>query len=205
MTRWSLVAAVVLTALVWVGSIVVYPMLPERIPTHWDIQGRVDGCGEEAWAVFLMQLSSGWWGLCAVLPWMSPASFKIDTFRSTYGYIVIVLVAMMGYAQATTLVAAAGRDQRLASDYGGRLPGDGTDGERPGQGAELFSSACECRGLWRANGFGTRRTGWPRVGHVCRRADRRDGHGWVPHRRVWRPGTGRGGSDCVLARPVQAA
>ncbi|HTN01944.1 MAG TPA: DUF1648 domain-containing protein, partial [Planctomycetaceae bacterium] len=31
----------------------VYSWLPERIPIHWNLEGRVDGYGDRVWAVWL--------------------------------------------------------------------------------------------------------------------------------------------------------
>ena len=54
MTRYYWWMAVVLVVAVCAVSAWLYPGLPERIPTHWGIDGKVDGYGDKGWAVFLV-------------------------------------------------------------------------------------------------------------------------------------------------------
>ncbi|MCS7225250.1 MAG: SdpI family protein [Armatimonadetes bacterium] len=69
----------------------VYPSLPERIPIHWNIQGQVDGWGRKEWAAWLVPgLGLLWVGLIYLLPWLSPKHFKVDPFRQTFNYVMLV-------------------------------------------------------------------------------------------------------------------
>jgi uncharacterized membrane protein len=45
-------------------------------------------------------------GLFVALPWLSPKQFTLDTFQSTYGFIIIVILATMAYIHGLTLWAA---------------------------------------------------------------------------------------------------
>lgn len=108
MTRTHWLIALGILAAVLVGSACVYPQLPARIPMHWNLQGRVDGYGPKTWGVFIMPATmAGLLVLFAVLPSLSPRPFSIDEFRATYGYIVVVILAMMAYIQAAMLFAIA--------------------------------------------------------------------------------------------------
>ena len=42
------------------------------------------------------------------LPWLSPKKFEVDSFRATYLYIMIVIVAMMAYINILILMASLG-------------------------------------------------------------------------------------------------
>jgi len=44
----------------------------------------------------------------SALPWLSPKKFEVDSFRATYLYIMIILVAMMAYCNLLILLAALG-------------------------------------------------------------------------------------------------
>ena len=45
-------------------------------------------------------------GLFAILPWLSPRRFEVETFRSTYLYIMLVFVAFFAFIHALMLWAA---------------------------------------------------------------------------------------------------
>jgi uncharacterized membrane protein len=108
MTRGYLYFSLALVAAAFVASAVLYPRLPEQIPTHWNIDGEIDGYGHKQWALFLSPgIMLGLLGLFLALPWLSPKQFSLDSFRSTYGFIVVVVLATTAYIHGLTLWAAA--------------------------------------------------------------------------------------------------
>ena len=109
MTPGAWLVAIGLVGAVIVGSALAFGQLPERVPTHWNIRGEVDGHGPRAVAAFLLPaVLVGLLGLFAVLPRISPASFAVDEFRSTYGIIVIISLAMFAFVQVLALLGALG-------------------------------------------------------------------------------------------------
>ncbi len=103
--NYFLIAALIIVVML-IATVVVYPDLPSRIPAHWNFRGEVDRYGDK-WEVFLMPaLMVGIVILFAVLPWLSPKRFEVDTFRSTYLYIMLVVVAFIAYDQALMFWAA---------------------------------------------------------------------------------------------------
>lgn len=113
MTRW-LYLSVALTLLAFGASLYLYQFhyddLPERVPIHWDINFNPDGWApkENALLVFFLfpLVMAGICLLTVVLPWLSPCRFQVDTFRSTYGYVMMLVVALMGYLHVATLWGA---------------------------------------------------------------------------------------------------
>jgi immunity protein, SdpI family len=106
MTRFYWVVAGALTVLVFGVTLALYPRLPDQIPTHWNIRGEVDAFGAKSWAAFLVPgLMLALLGLFALLPWLSPKRFEVDNFRSTYLFIMLVLVGMAAYIQGVILYA----------------------------------------------------------------------------------------------------
>ena len=105
---YYLAAAVVILATA-AGIVVAYPRLPQTVPIHWDIHGQVNGWGSKSslflYGPGLMVLIVG---LFAALPWLSPKKFEVDSFRTTYLYIMIVSVGLMAYIQILILVSALG-------------------------------------------------------------------------------------------------
>jgi uncharacterized membrane protein len=110
MTRFYWGIAILLTIGVFVVSLVLYPQLPERIPTHWNIRGEIDGYGKKTWAVFLMPAAMVvMMGVFAILPWLSPKPFTLNSFRTTYYFIVMLVLGLFAYIHVLTLFAAHNR------------------------------------------------------------------------------------------------
>jgi uncharacterized membrane protein len=100
-------AALGLTAATFAASAWCYAGLPETIPTHWNIHGEVDGYGSKTWATFLMpgfmlaMLVFFWF-----LPALSPRNFEVDTFRTTYLYVMLATTGLFAYIHGVILFAA---------------------------------------------------------------------------------------------------
>jgi uncharacterized membrane protein len=93
----------------WIAAAALYPSLPERVPTHWNIHGQIDGYGDKTWATFLTPaLMTLMLVVLRLLPWLSPKQFEIDAFRSTYEFVVLLVVGLFAYINALLLIAARG-------------------------------------------------------------------------------------------------
>lgn len=106
-SRW--IGLVALLAM-WVFALAVFGRLPERIPTHWNLQGEVDGWSPKRWAAFLNPalatalLPLLWW----VLPRVGP---RRENFARFAGEVVLfgnVLALFLLYVEVLTLGAALG-------------------------------------------------------------------------------------------------
>ncbi|MES2346658.1 MAG: SdpI family protein [Pseudomonadota bacterium] len=101
-----LLLCLVLVAAACAAMMYAWPMLPERVPVHWDIDGFVNGYGPRA-ALWL--LGPGLISLMAVcgalLPRISPRRFDMSGFEPTYYYLCGVVVCMLAYVYALVLAA----------------------------------------------------------------------------------------------------
>jgi uncharacterized membrane protein len=106
--KYYLSAAAVIAAAT-AGIAVAYPHLPATVPLHWNAHGQVNGWGPK-WSLFLWgpAMMAGIVLLFWALPWLSPRHFEVDSFRATYLYIMLVLVALMGYTSVLILAASLG-------------------------------------------------------------------------------------------------
>jgi uncharacterized membrane protein len=106
--KYYLGAAAVILAVLF-GTAVAYPSLPSIVPMHWDAHGHVNGWGPK-WTLFLFGPGAMLLMVLtfSALPWLSPKKFEIDSFRATYLYIMIMVVAMMAYFQILVLLSALG-------------------------------------------------------------------------------------------------
>lgn len=106
MSRHYWILAVALTIVAWGLSAWLYPELPQQVPTHWNIEGKVDGWGDKSWATFLVPaMMVGFMVLFAFLPALSPKQFEVDSFRSTYLYILVLITCLFLYMHGVILLA----------------------------------------------------------------------------------------------------
>jgi len=107
MKRPYFIASMFLILGVVIVSVIFYPRLPEQIPTHWNIHGKVDDYSAKFWGLFLMPLIlTGIILLFRFLSWLSPKQFQVDSFRNTYEYIMFLVVALLSSIQGLIIWSA---------------------------------------------------------------------------------------------------
>lgn len=106
MTNKYYLAGVFLIAAALVATLVIYPHLPERVPTHWGMNNQPNGYSPK-WALFLIGpgLMAALLALFRFLPWLSPKHWEVDSFRSTYLQVMLIMISLFAYAYAMTLWA----------------------------------------------------------------------------------------------------
>ena len=73
-----------------------YAELPDPMPSHWNMQGEVDGTmGRDMSMVFLLGLPLFCWGLMKIIPLISPKGFRTDEFSETVNVLQVALVVFM--------------------------------------------------------------------------------------------------------------
>ena len=107
MTRKYFLIGFALLVACLLATAILYPHLPSQIPTHWNAQGQVDHYGAK-WTLLVVNpaIMLGMLGMFAVLPWLSPRHFEVDTFRATYLYIMLVFLAFFAYFHGLELWGA---------------------------------------------------------------------------------------------------
>lgn len=103
--RWT---APLLIAAMWAFALAVYPRLPERVPTHWNLRGEADGWGGPGAAFLFPAIATGLVLLMWVLPRIDPRRANWEKFRGEVRLIVAVLVLVCAWIQAVALGAALG-------------------------------------------------------------------------------------------------
>ncbi|HYU32172.1 MAG TPA: SdpI family protein [Thermoanaerobaculia bacterium] len=90
-------------------SLAVYARLPERIPSHWNAAGQVDGWSSRALGAFLMPtVALGIWLLFLVLPRIDPRRANYARFGSTYSLVVAAVILFQVAIHVLVLGAALG-------------------------------------------------------------------------------------------------
>lgn len=100
---WATWALIVLTC---GATAAVYGWLPERIPIHWNIEGRVDGYGDREWAVWLTP------GLAVLLnllflglPYLSPKGYRMEESQRVLDFVGLLLTLFCMTLQSLTIYA----------------------------------------------------------------------------------------------------
>ena len=103
MTRINWIIALALLVASVAAPAWLYPGLPDRIPTHWNIRGEVDGYGGK-WTLFMFPVMMiPMLLLFYFMPALSPRHFEVDAFRPTYLYIMDVVLGLFTYMQGVLL------------------------------------------------------------------------------------------------------
>jgi immunity protein, SdpI family len=115
MTRVYWIIGFALVAIAVAVTAWLYGSLPERIPTHWNIRGEVDGYGGK-WTLFIFPVTMvGMLALFHYLPALSPKQFDVNSFRSTYLYIMVLCIGLFAYMHGVMLYAVHQAAMKQAS------------------------------------------------------------------------------------------
>jgi len=109
MEKKAIVAMLLIVVAAFAVSLYFYPQLPERMATHWNERGEVNGHMSKLWGSFLLPIMLlGLVGLFLVLPKIDPLKRNYPAFkRYYYGVVALVLVFML-YIHIVSLVANMG-------------------------------------------------------------------------------------------------
>jgi len=101
----SEIIALGIIALSFIVSIYFYPQMPEKMASHWNAQGQVDGYMPKFWALFLMPLISvGLFLLFIVIPKIDPLKHNIEKFRKYYDGFVVLIIVFLFYLYLLTIL-----------------------------------------------------------------------------------------------------
>jgi uncharacterized membrane protein len=104
--RW--VGAALVGAMI-VATLAVWHGLPERIPTHWNLRGDVDGYSGRRFGAFLVPaIAFAVWALLPLLRRLDPRRENYERFEETFFLIVNSIVLFLGAMHAVILSAALG-------------------------------------------------------------------------------------------------
>lgn len=98
------VVRAVLVAAMFVAGAVVYPYLPDSIPTHWGFEGEPNQWSPKTWGAWIIPLMSlAFLVLFPLLPKLDPKKANYEQFKKPWGVIQTSLIAMMAYMFAVTM------------------------------------------------------------------------------------------------------
>lgn len=104
--RW--VAPVLILAML-IGGLAIYSRLPAQLPSHWDINGQVNGTMSRLGAVlFLPALGLVLWLVLLALPRIDPLRRSYPAFDGTLRLFINAIIFFMAVIYALTLAVGLG-------------------------------------------------------------------------------------------------
>jgi len=86
-----------------------YPYMPEKIASHWNIQGDVDGYMSKFWGVFLMPIISlAMFLLFLFIPKIDPMKENIKKFREYFDIFILLIIVFFLYIYILTILWSLG-------------------------------------------------------------------------------------------------
>ena len=111
--RADIISLVFIAAAIIVAA-VLYPSLPEQIPTHWNAQGEVDGTMKKPGGVIVMPAMALFtYIIMKLIPIISPKGFRTDKFSDVMGVLQVTLVGFMSIVAILVLLEARGLNVRI--------------------------------------------------------------------------------------------
>ncbi len=90
-------------------SLYVYPMMPERVPSHWNFKGEIDGYSSRLFGAFGQPLiATGLYLMFFLLPYIDPKKANYKNFETTYQFFKSILVVFIMGIHGVILAAALG-------------------------------------------------------------------------------------------------
>ena len=88
----------------------------DRVASHWNARGEVDGYMAKFWGLFLMPIITlGVYLLFLLIPLVDPLKENIDKFRKYYDSFVLILVLFFFYVSSLIIVFNLGYRFNMAS------------------------------------------------------------------------------------------
>ncbi len=81
-----------------------YPQMPEKVASHWNAEGQVNGYMSKFWGLFLMPIISvGLLLLFILIPRIDPLKSNIEEFRKHYDGFVVLIMVFLFYLHLLTI------------------------------------------------------------------------------------------------------
>ncbi|MFC1454551.1 SdpI family protein [Candidatus Undinarchaeota archaeon] len=100
-----------IVALTFLIGISLYSSFPEKMASHWNETGQVDGYLSKFWGTFLFpMINLGLLGLFILIPEIAVFKLNIKKFKKEFDNFKLIFVGFMSYVYLATLFANLGYD-----------------------------------------------------------------------------------------------
>ena len=102
--RKSEIITVLIILISFIVGICFYPKMPEKMASHWNIRGEVDGYMPKFWGLFLMPfISIGMFLLFILIPKIDPLKANIEKFRKYFDVFIILIILFLFFLYLLTI------------------------------------------------------------------------------------------------------
>jgi uncharacterized membrane protein len=102
--RTALALSIALVAVSFLLGAYVYPQMPEKVASHWDERGEVNGYMPRFWGVFFVPiLSVVLLAIFLIIPAIDPLKANIQEFREYFDKFILLFFAFLLYVYILTL------------------------------------------------------------------------------------------------------
>lgn len=99
----------------YIIGFIMYPRLPDMVPSHWNVSGEVDGyMPKKFYVIFFPSLTLGLYLLMSLAPIMDPRPESYNKFRGVFEGFRIILVLVFTVIYIATLLFALGMPISIA-------------------------------------------------------------------------------------------
>jgi len=85
-------------------GVYLYPQMPERIASHWNSRGEVDGYMPKFWGLFIMPfIAVGLLLIFILIPRIDPLKANIEDFRRYYDWFMVLTILFLFYLYLLTV------------------------------------------------------------------------------------------------------
>ncbi len=100
---------VVLILASFAAGIVLFPFLPDYVPSHWNIQGQIDRYSSKQWGAFgIPTMTMIIYLLMVVTPNLDPKRENYQRFKNTYKLLKFAITAFLVFLHVIILVSSLG-------------------------------------------------------------------------------------------------
>ena len=85
-------------------GVYLYPKMPDKMASHWNAKGEVDGYMSKFWGLFLMPIISiGLFLLFLLIPKIDPLKKNIEKFRKYFDIFIVIIMLFLFYVYLLTI------------------------------------------------------------------------------------------------------
>lgn len=90
---------------IFITAIIVYPVMPDQMVSHWGVSGEANGYTPKIWGVFLIPIISAIFVVLLLsIPTIDPLKNNVKKFRKYFDMFIITFICFMFYVYALTLI-----------------------------------------------------------------------------------------------------
>ena len=97
LTKKEIIPIVILVAMIVVATFF-YDKMPQRVPSHWNFQGDIDGyMSKKSFVLFFPTLSVAIYSFMTFLPFVDPLKKNVQKFANVYLWMKTIIVGFLSF------------------------------------------------------------------------------------------------------------